>query len=154
MQRYTIDYLKIEFYIFAFNTTIPFYSHLIYFGIQILNLLFIKFKNAVSVLSVGYGSALLTKTFPHPCNQWKLYLIRRSDSYWNKFVLFTTFRSGSLLRWDKIYFLHLAVKAPCSTSIKMISPALTWSARINFAAKVSTVFCRYRFSGLAPYTGS
>ena len=28
------------------------------------------------------------------------------------------------------------------------------SARISFAASVSTCFCRYLLSGLAPYTGS
>ncbi len=39
-------------------------------------------------------------------------------------------------------------------AIRITSPALTWSARINLAASVSTYFCIYRLSGLAPYTGS
>lgn len=38
--------------------------------------------------------------------------------------------------------LHSAFNAPFSTSIRMVSPAPTWSAKISFAAKVSTVFCR------------
>ena len=48
----------------------------------------------------------------------------------------------------------LAVSSPSVRSIRMVSPSLTLSARINFAANVSTYFCRKRFSGLAPYTGS
>lgn len=51
-------------------------------------------------------------------------------------------------------FLHFASNTPFSTTMKMISPALTWSPRIIFAARVSTDFCRYRLRGLAPYTGS
>lgn len=52
------------------------------------------------------------------------------------------------------YCLHFAAKFPFSTSIRMVSPAPTSSERINFAESVSTVFWRYRFKGLAPYTGS
>lgn len=35
-----------------------------------------------------------------------------------------------------------AFSSPFSTSIRMVSPAPTWSARMSFAASVSTVFCR------------
>lgn len=47
-----------------------------------------------------------------------------------------------------------ALSLPSFTSMRMVSPALTPSARISFAASVSTCFCRYLLSGLAPYTGS
>ena len=47
-----------------------------------------------------------------------------------------------------------ALSCPSFTSMRIVSPALTPSARISFAASVSTCFCRYLLSGLAPYTGS
>ena len=48
----------------------------------------------------------------------------------------------------------LAVSFPSWSSMRIVSPLPTLPSSISLAAVVSTFFCRYRFSGLAPYMGS
>ena len=49
-----------------------------------------------------------------------------------------------------ICYFTRAVRWSPSTSIRIVSPSLTSSARISFADSVSTCFCKKRLSGLAP----
>ena len=84
----------------------------------------------------------------------KVELTKAAEDYITEKGYDPVYGARPLKRFLQKYVETLAVSSPSVRSIRMVSPSLTFSARINFAANVSTYFCRKRFSGLAPYTGS